>query len=60
MARASTRADVLVHLDGELVFLRVDERPDRCEYRGTRMPSGRYARIDGAVRLRRGRGRHAS
>ena len=41
-------ADVLVHLAGDLVFMRVDETSSRCEYRGTRQPSGRYARIEGA------------
>jgi hypothetical protein len=41
-------ADVLVHLEGDVVFMRVEEPFSRCEYRGTRVPSGRYAQIDGA------------
>lgn len=40
-------AELLVHLSGELVYMRVDEPDGRCEYRGTRSPSGRYARIEG-------------
>jgi hypothetical protein len=39
--------DVLVHLDGANVFLRIEEPFSRCEYRGTRVPSGRFAKIDG-------------
>lgn len=40
-------ADLLVHLEGDLVYMRVDEPAGRCEYRGTRTPSGRYAQIEG-------------
>jgi len=40
-------ADVQVHLAGDLVFMRVEEPSSRCEFRGTRQMSGRYARIDG-------------
>lgn len=40
-------ANVLVDVAGDLVTMRVDEPAGRCEYRGTRVPSGRYARIDG-------------
>jgi len=39
--------DVLAHLDGENVFLRIDEPSSRCDFRGTRSPSGRYATLSG-------------
>lgn len=40
-------ADVLVHIVGDTAFIRVDEPLERCEYRGTRTPMGKYARIAG-------------
>jgi hypothetical protein len=40
-------ADVIVQLDGDDVFLRVEEPGERCEYRGTRASSGKYARLSG-------------
>lgn len=40
-------ADVLVHLAGDVAYLRVDDPLGRCEYRGKRVPMGRYARISG-------------
>lgn len=39
--------DLLLHLDGQGVFLRIDEGGNRCEYRGTRTSSGRYAILAG-------------
>jgi hypothetical protein len=40
-------AYVLVNLDGNAAFLRIEEPGGRCEYAGTRTVSGRYTRIDG-------------
>ena len=39
--------DVLLHLDGRNVFMRIEEGGTRCEYRGTRTPSGRFATLAG-------------
>ncbi len=39
--------DVLLHLDGANVFMRVEEPLSRCEYRGTRTMSGRFATLVG-------------
>ncbi len=39
--------DVLLNLDGANVFMRVEEPLSRCEYRGTRTMSGRFATITG-------------
>lgn len=39
--------DVMLHLDGGNVFLRIDEPGSRCDYRGTRATSGRYATLSG-------------
>lgn len=40
-------AETLVHLDGDVVFLRVEDPQGRCDFRGTRTPAGRQARVDG-------------
>lgn len=39
---------VILQLAGDLVFLRVEEPAGRCEYRGTRTSSGKFARLAGA------------
>jgi hypothetical protein len=39
--------DVLAVLDGETVFLRIEESSGRCEFRGTRTASGRFATLKG-------------
>lgn len=39
--------EVLAYLDGQNVFLRIEEPRSRCEFRGTRTPSGRYATLSG-------------
>jgi hypothetical protein len=39
--------EVLAHLDGENVFLRIDEPASRCEYRGKRETAGRFATLSG-------------
>ena len=39
--------DVMLHLDGGNVFLRIDEPGNRCDYRGTRAASGRFATLSG-------------
>jgi len=39
--------EVLAYLDGRDVFLRIEEPSSRCEFRGTRTPSGRYATLSG-------------
>lgn len=40
-------AEVLAHVEGGTAFLRIEDPQGRCELRGTRTPSGRFARIDG-------------
>jgi hypothetical protein len=39
--------EVLAYLDGPDVFLRIEEPSSRCEFRGTRTTSGRYATLSG-------------
>jgi len=40
-------AEVLAHVEGDVAFLRVEDPQGRCEFRGTRTASGKFARIDG-------------
>lgn len=40
-------AEVLVHVEGSAAFLRIEDPQGACEYRGTRTPMGRFARIAG-------------
>lgn len=40
-------AAILAHVEGDMAFLRVEDPQGRCEFRGTRTASGRFARIEG-------------
>ncbi len=44
---AEYAGDVLLHLDGANAFLRVTELSSRCDYRGQRTASGRFATLAG-------------